>query len=49
MSQEEKSSPWIGGYWVALFSSRGFVNEEVMFTGTIHTQEGGDRKMLKAE
>lgn len=29
-----------GVYWVGLFSSRGFVNEEMMFTGTIHTQEG---------
>lgn len=27
-----------GVYWVALFSSRGFVNEEIMFTGTLHTQ-----------
>lgn len=28
-----------GVYWAALFSSRGFVNEEMMFMGTIYTQE----------
>lgn len=38
-----------GVYWAALFSSRGFVNEEMMFMGTIYTQEWWDRKMLKAE
>jgi len=28
-----------GVYWAALFSSRGFVNEEMMFMGTIYTQK----------
>lgn len=28
-----------GVYWVALFSSRGFVNAEMMVMGIIHTKE----------
>lgn len=34
---------------VALFSLRGFGNEEMTFASTTHTEEGCDRKMLRAE
>ena len=39
MCQEENKRPWMG-FTGLPFSVQEFVNEEMMFTSTIHTQEG---------